>query len=683
MATRQKLIHIHSKDQNTAKTGPKLPTADTIEYGEIAVNYLKDNETISFRNSSNEIVQVAMEKECNARYTALKKQLDELAQIYSIYGFARVNGDLSGVGEIFFGDYANMKELSSHIHMGLMKSDGSLYKRCANGRIDLASDGTELKIDGTDGDVMLFTNAKMYFLKATVDAPTDLGKTDGTKLNIIALGMSPFTIYGINAKGFNPFALTPQYTVNVDGVAHSVYNTNYKGEYKTPTASFNETFKASGAGYFSQFVNAMQSIWYAQGKNASQTTNRPFMGGYYEFFEIFISLMFLELKSVYHQDKASFGCGCTMSEVVTSATFGDLAMSGNSGVMCKVNTKGTTETKYFGLMNSGSINNTYPVGSLVGNSWYGFTEMLEPIRILSDVAKAGLVSKIWDGVTSDSANQSVVFTHDDDGNMVIATYTNSEGEEIVLTNKNLAAGTNMTANKKYYQIRNVPNCMGMSDGAMTAVVNIFVKMTFKEGISVNGASTTTVEGDYAVYKFSHPVYRGMCILDGMFKQMQGCHIVKENSGGTYTNRFIYADSYEDIPAQSAESIIYYGNIADTTPMEQGLNNSVIASQGNECIWAKDANYNASLFCYCNSGGEISTYESAYTWRDACYGNGDTSGTAETNNLPKDGRKCVNASVLGCSAYGASASVRSLSSNRAVSGGADVYAGAFALPELVL
>ena len=672
MATRQKLIHIHSKDQNDGKTGPKLPTANTIEYGEIAVNYLTDNETISFRNSSDEIVQVAMEKECNARYTALKKQLDELAQIYSIYGFARVNGENSGAGTIFFGDYANMKELSSHIHMGLMKSDGSLYKRCANGRIDLASDGTELKIDGTDGDVMLFTNAKMYFLKATVDAPTDLGKTDGTKLNIIALGMSPFTIYGINAKGFNPFALTPQYTVNVDGVAHSVYNTNYIGQYNTPTASFNETFKASGAGYFSQYVTAMQSIWYAQGKNASQTTNRPFMGGYYEFFEIFISLMFLELKSVYHQAKTSFGCGCTMSDTVTSATFGDSAMSGNSGVMCKVNTTGTTETKYFGLMGGNYINNTYPVGSLVGGSWYGFTEMLEPIRILSDVAKAGLVSKIWDGVTSSSANKSVVFTYDDNGNMVVSS----------LTNENLAEGTSMTANKKYYQIRNVPNCMGMSDGAMTAVVNIFVKMTFKEGISVSGASTTTKSGDYAVYKFSHPVYRGMCILDGMFKQMQGCHIVKENSGGTYTNRFIYADSYEDIPAQSAESIIYYGNIADTTPMEQGLNNSVVASQGNENFWVMDANYNASLFCYCNSGGGISTYESAWTWRSACWNNGDTSGTG-SNGLPKDGRKCVNASVLGCNANAANASVRSLVSVNAVSDSVDYYAGAFALPELVL
>ena len=35
---------------------PKLPGADTMEYGEIAINYAKDNETISIKNNNNEIV---------------------------------------------------------------------------------------------------------------------------------------------------------------------------------------------------------------------------------------------------------------------------------------------------------------------------------------------------------------------------------------------------------------------------------------------------------------------------------------------------------------------------------------------------------------------------------------------------------------------------------------------------
>ena len=44
---RNKLINIHSVALNTAGDGPKLPTKDQIEYGEIAVNYLDGYETIS------------------------------------------------------------------------------------------------------------------------------------------------------------------------------------------------------------------------------------------------------------------------------------------------------------------------------------------------------------------------------------------------------------------------------------------------------------------------------------------------------------------------------------------------------------------------------------------------------------------------------------------------------------
>ena len=57
---RQKLIHIHSVAKNSANDGPKLPTSDQIEYGEIAVNYLKDNETISIKNSYGEIKSLSL-----------------------------------------------------------------------------------------------------------------------------------------------------------------------------------------------------------------------------------------------------------------------------------------------------------------------------------------------------------------------------------------------------------------------------------------------------------------------------------------------------------------------------------------------------------------------------------------------------------------------------------------------
>ena len=58
--TRRKLINIHSAELNTDGDGPKLPTKNQIEYGELAVNYLDSNETISIRNSNDEIKSLSL-----------------------------------------------------------------------------------------------------------------------------------------------------------------------------------------------------------------------------------------------------------------------------------------------------------------------------------------------------------------------------------------------------------------------------------------------------------------------------------------------------------------------------------------------------------------------------------------------------------------------------------------------
>ena len=665
----------------------KAPTADIMESGEAFVNLAKGTEHLYFKNAENEVIATKLgplDKELDEtseygvenqaiakKYNELRKQLNSIAQVYSIYGFARVNGDNSPAGTIFFGEDSNLKEITSHIHMGLTTKGGTLYKRCANCRLDVAVDGTELKIDGTDGDVMNFTNSELYFLKGTVAAPADLNLGDGVELNLIALGMSPFTIYGANAKAFAPFALNPQYTVNckIDGVddvvcAHSIYNTAYAGSYSRPNNWFNETFKPNGNGYFSHGISSMQSIWYAQGKNADQKTNRPYMGGYYEFFEIFIALMFCELKSVYHQSLTSFGTGCTTSDPATdAASFGDKTMRGNSGVMY-VQANGTKT--YSRLLTS----------ALCGNS-YGFTEMLEPDRILNDIAKAGLISKIWDGVTADSANCSVVFEYDETGNMKVSDFTNEE----------LATGANMVPNHKYYQVRSVPNTKGMADGAMTAVINIYVKMTFKDGVKVNNVDHT---GGYAVYKLSHPVYRGMCLQDGMFSQMQGCHYVnyciEEDKYVTY---FKCAENVDDIPAQQAASIEYFGDVNKELEMERGLTKVVqthgeltLAQKRGYNILAKKADYNASLLCYTQGGAGISTGECAFLWNNGSSANGDTGHTTK-NDLPTAGRKCVNNVVVGCSPYSDGSSARSVASYVAVSVGDVAYAGRFSIPHLQL
>ena len=689
----------------------KAPTAEIMEPGEAFVNIADGAEHLYFKNTADEVVATKLgplDKELDEtseygvenqaiakKYNELKKQLDLISQIYSIYGFARVNGDNSPNGTIFFGEDSNLKEITSHFHMGLTMKNGKLYNRCANCRLDVAADGTKLKIDGTNGDVMLFTDSDLYFLKGTVAAPTDLNLGDGVELNIIALGMSPFRIYNVNAKKFSPFALNPQYTVNckIDGVddvacAHSIFNTKYAGTYTKALGFFNETFKPNGNGYFSQYINAMQSIWYAQGKNADQKTNRPYMGGYYEFFEIFLALMFCELKSVYHQSLTSFGTGCTLSSPATDAnSFGDKTMRGNSGVMYVTSEGIKTYSQLMAtitIANGSSIKN-HPIEGLVGSSIYGFTEMLEPDRILNDIAKAGLINKIWDGVTADSQNASVVFEYDDEGNMKVSDFTNEE----------LATGANMTPNHKYYQVRSVPNVMGMSDGAMTAVINIYVKMTFKDGTTVNNVNYT---GGYVVYKMSHPVYRGMCLMDGMFKQMQGGHYVNycdmiatigDDVKAFYTDYFKCAENVDDLPAQEAASIEYFGDVDKDLAMERGLTKVVqtrekltLSQKMSHFIWAKKADYNASLMCYTQGGAGISTGECAFLWNCASRGNGDIGHTTD-NGLPTAGRKCVNASILGCFSYAGGSSARTVYGDFAVCVGYDCCAGAFALPHLSL
>ena len=46
---------IHKRSSQVVDNQPKLPTSGQIEYGEIAVNYAKGHETLSIKNSDNEI----------------------------------------------------------------------------------------------------------------------------------------------------------------------------------------------------------------------------------------------------------------------------------------------------------------------------------------------------------------------------------------------------------------------------------------------------------------------------------------------------------------------------------------------------------------------------------------------------------------------------------------------------
>ena len=72
---------IHKNSSALVDGNPKLPTSGQLEYGEIAVNYAKDKETISLKNSNNEIVTFTSDKKLDNYVTV--SDFEEAMQVAS------------------------------------------------------------------------------------------------------------------------------------------------------------------------------------------------------------------------------------------------------------------------------------------------------------------------------------------------------------------------------------------------------------------------------------------------------------------------------------------------------------------------------------------------------------------------------------------------------------------------
>ena len=85
MATKYHVQHVKSSRLNSESNGPKLPTSGQIEFGEIAINYLKDYETISIKNSEQEIVTFSSDASVNKKLEtkADKARVDEIDEVVS------------------------------------------------------------------------------------------------------------------------------------------------------------------------------------------------------------------------------------------------------------------------------------------------------------------------------------------------------------------------------------------------------------------------------------------------------------------------------------------------------------------------------------------------------------------------------------------------------------------------
>ena len=378
------------------------------------------------------------------------------------------------------------------------------------------------------------------------------------------------------------------------------------------------------------------------------------MGCYYEFYELMLAIMYAECGTLNTNDLYSMGIGCTMQEVANDSTWNDERIAANSGIKyfaadCSVTFGGIMQQHLKQGVNGST---QYSTAAFVGNSYYGFTKNGEVLSLLDGITKAGLQASV-----GSAAN---IFYYDDNKNVVCS----SDGSI------NLTTGEGMVANKRYYIVRNVPNCEGIAEGVMTAVANCYVKMNVSDNIFVN---STDLTGGYAILKFSHSIYRGLSIpMDGMLQQLSGAHYVSGQTASGFYENFYCADKWQDVAPLTNDT--GYGDIGTEFNILKGLSKKTSVS-GNTG-WVSKADYSQSLFCFKAFGAGTHSYEVAYTWNDHfMWGYSD--------GKPALGKEGVKALVVGCNANDGTASARTADCNNAVSDSDDDCSGAFAVLELKL
>lgn len=590
----------------------------------------------------------------------LRNKLSMLGDAY--VGFARVSGDVDPAPseEFIYGNRKLVQEIGSHMKLGTVKrvnNEAVLQHECAPGRITLASNGESMAVDGSEGDLLVYTDIPLYVIRneATVN-----------NVNMSCIGVGKVLSYwqGKESKKFEPFAVSPFYTVSAQlpsderTCAHCIINDTISGSHIAVNGFVKEVYKANGNGYPNWAISAISTIQNAQKKNANASTNYPYMGLYYEFYELWIMMMYIECGTLDVFDLNRMGVGVTQQDKVTEATWNTENISGNSGIKY-FNADGSVNG-YAGIFDQtfkkGTDGTTqYNLQALLGGTYYVTTKCGEILSLLDGITKAGLVGQI--------NSKHNIFYRDENNNVVHATDNSI----------NLDTGDGMEVNKQYFLVRNVPNCQGLSDGVMTAVVNMYVKLTCADDLYKNDTSMT---GGYIIFKLSHSVYRGFSLpLDGMFVQLSGAYYTSGKQDGKLIHKFYYAKKWQDIaPLTDTTQYTTIDNL-DNLNILRGLTSVTVPGSSGKVKWV---DYSKSLFCFKDWGGNIHQHETSYTWNGGYIWGGGTS-----DGLPEEGKACVKALAAGCAAAGSDASARSANCNYAASYGIGFFAGAFAVPQLKL
>lgn len=632
------MSHFQGNASMTVAVSYKVGTAD------LTMKVLRDGVFASISTQLGNLSQ--KENETRSLAVELKEKMATFVDTNPYVGMVRMNGDASPDAEMTFGDKQLMHEVGAEWKLATVKN-GVVTHVCAPGRLTLDENGEEVKIDGTDGDVMLI-NRNANVINATK-------VIDGREMNCLAIGKTAAKWYGVESKKMPAFGMTPCDTMNakIEGdtrlQAHCIYNTTVVGSGGTSNKT---VLKASyieyGKGHPS-ISSALQSIKSAQSKNADPLTARPYMGWHHSTYEALLTTMFAEIGTVDHSDENLFGSGlCSTS--FNASLFNDDAISPVSGWK----TIAATGETYYGTYASEQVyvaskGKNFRLAEGLTTSIYNPVQILEGQRILDAIAKAGLVDKI--------GNKANIFYYDENGNAVCA----SDGSV------NLDTGEGMEVLKFYFVVRDVPRCEGMKDGVMTAVVNRYVKTELADGCqSVD--KKVSLDGAIAILKASIPIYRGFTLpYVGQFRQISYAYYTIHNIDGVTHVDFRCTEGMEDVqPLTVFNKDACKCAYGPTPPMLFGLNKKKDYGVTNMTeAWVKASDYSMSLFCYKTVGASIHTHECAYLWlsiRD--------NGEVNTSQ--------VHGSIVGCIANNSKVSARTAMCNNTADNSSIYYTGAFAV-----
>ena len=632
------MSHFQGNASMTVAVSYKTGTAD------LTMKVLRDGVFASISTQLGNLSQ--KENETRSLAVELKEKMATFVDTNPYVGMVRMNGDASSDAEMTFGDKQLMHEVGAEWKLATVK-DGVVTHVCAPGRLTLDENGEEVKIDGSDGDVMLI-NRNANVINATK-------VIDGREMNCLAIGKTAAKWYGVESKKMPAFGMTPCETVNakIEGdersQAHCVYNTTLNGMYGTAdTSVLKASYINRGAGHASN-MSAVSSIQNAQNKNTDPLTSRPYMGWHHGTYEALLTTMFAEIGSVDHTDVKIFGSGVT-AQSISASQFNDDAISGVSGWKIIAATGETYYGSYTGSQAYVvSKNKNIQLANGLSSSIYNPVQLLEGQRILDAIAKAGFIDKI--------GNKANIFYYDENGNAVCA----SDGSV------NLDTGEGMEMLKFYFVVRDVPRCEGMKDGVMTAVVNRYVKTEIADGCQSTDKKVS-FDGAIAILKISIPVYRGFTLpYVGQFRQMSYAYYTIHNIDGATHVDYRCTESMEDVqPLTVFNQNAYQCAYGTKPPMLVGLNKKKdygVTDMRESYI--KSSDYNMSQFCYKTVGSSVHTHECAYLW-------------LYPSNNGGVGTSQVHGSVVGCVASSGDVSARTAYCVNHAGRGDGIFAGAFAV-----